>query len=401
MRRLRRHPTLTWALFVTVVAAVVVSGTGIFVARAADPIKIGLGMALTGGLSANGKPALLALQIWKDDVNKKGGLLGRPVELIVYDDQTNPSTVPGIYTKLLDVDKVNLIISGYGTNLIAPLLPIAMERKLMLIGMFGLANNEIVPIPVPGRMFLQKLNVVGSIAAFNAFIYNRAFGNPTDAISTITTASGKAKLTFKWPHRFAINDRLTVAGSSVGGYNVTHIITHMLSEFEVVTDRDYTADATGGTATLIIGVTASETFVGKVMFHTDVPHVFKVGDTITVAGHSVVGYNASHVVTRVIDDNTVVTNTNFTTAGAGGTVVLAVATNVQANHEVVPSTAAATNIVRYEKDYGKPVVNQDVIRKVLGDLTAAGVDCDEARVSEALRNKEIEARRQIIESTNL
>ena len=142
MRRLRRHPTLTWALFVTVVAAVVVSGTGIFVARAADPIKIGLGMALTGGLSANGKPALLALQIWKDDVNKKGGLLGRPVELIFYDDQTNPSTVPGIYTKLLDVDKVDLIISGYGTNLIAPLLPIAMERKLMVIGMFGLANNE-------------------------------------------------------------------------------------------------------------------------------------------------------------------------------------------------------------------------------------------------------------------
>ena len=111
-------------------------------ARGADPIKIGFGMALTGGLSANGKPALLALQIWKDDVNKKGGLLGRPVELVYYDDQTNPATVPGIYTKLLDVDKVDLVISGYGTNLIAPLMPIAMERKLTLMGMFGLANNE-------------------------------------------------------------------------------------------------------------------------------------------------------------------------------------------------------------------------------------------------------------------
>ncbi len=99
-------------------------------------------MALTGGLSANGKPALLAMQIWQDDVNKKGGLLGRPVELVFYDDQTNPATVPGIYTKLLDVDKVDLVISGYGTNLIAPLMPIAIERKLTLIGMFGLANNE-------------------------------------------------------------------------------------------------------------------------------------------------------------------------------------------------------------------------------------------------------------------
>ena len=142
MRLSRRPPILTWVLSVTVIGAIVLAGAGAFVARAADPIKIGFGMALTGGLSANGKPALLAVQIWKDDINKKGGLLGRPVELVFYDDQTNPATVPGIYTKLLDVDRVDLIISGYGTNLIAPLLPIAMERKLTLLGMFGLANNE-------------------------------------------------------------------------------------------------------------------------------------------------------------------------------------------------------------------------------------------------------------------
>ena len=86
-----------WVLIAAVVGMVVLAAVGAFVAQAADPIKIGFGMALTGGLSANGKPALLALQIWKDDVNKKGGLLGRPVELVYYDDQTNPATVPGIY----------------------------------------------------------------------------------------------------------------------------------------------------------------------------------------------------------------------------------------------------------------------------------------------------------------
>ena len=133
---------LSFTVVGIVIGTLALGGSGALVAQAADPIKIGFGMALTGGLSANGKPALLALQIWKDDVNKKGGLLGRPVELVYYDDQTNPATVPGIYTKLLDVDKVDLVISGYGTNLIAPLLPIAMERKLTVIGMFGLANNE-------------------------------------------------------------------------------------------------------------------------------------------------------------------------------------------------------------------------------------------------------------------
>ena len=131
-----------WVVVGLVVALLVGADGASFMARAADPIKIGFGMALTGGLSANGKRALLAMQIWKDDVNKKGGLLGRPVELVYYDDQTNPATVPGLYTKLLEVDKVDLIVSGYGTNLIAPLLPIAMDRKLTLMGMFGLGNNE-------------------------------------------------------------------------------------------------------------------------------------------------------------------------------------------------------------------------------------------------------------------
>jgi len=142
MNRFRTFKLLGWALVVAVAGTLIVAGSGVLVARAADPIKIGLGMALTGGLSANGKPALMAIQIWKDDVNKKGGLLGRPVEVIAYDDQTNAATVPGIYTKLLEVDKVDFVVSGYGTNLIAPLMPIAIERKLTVMGILGLANNE-------------------------------------------------------------------------------------------------------------------------------------------------------------------------------------------------------------------------------------------------------------------
>ena len=54
--------------------------------RAADPIKVGFSMALTGAVAPNGKQNLLALELWRDDVNAKGGLLGRPVELVYYDD---------------------------------------------------------------------------------------------------------------------------------------------------------------------------------------------------------------------------------------------------------------------------------------------------------------------------
>jgi branched-chain amino acid transport system substrate-binding protein len=127
---------------VALVSAVIVALVGTGVAVPAQPIKVGFGMALTGALAGNGKAALLSMQMWAEDVNKKGGLLGRPVELVYYDDQTKPATVPAIYTKLLDIDKVDLIVAGYGTNVTAPLIPLAMERNLTIVGLFGMANNE-------------------------------------------------------------------------------------------------------------------------------------------------------------------------------------------------------------------------------------------------------------------
>ena len=110
-------------------------------AQSAEPIRIGFGMALTGPLAVNGQQALLGSQLWAEEINAKGGLLGRQVELIHYDDQSNPSTIPGIYTKLLDVDKVDLVLSGYATNMIAPAIPIVMQKNKLIISLFGLDAN--------------------------------------------------------------------------------------------------------------------------------------------------------------------------------------------------------------------------------------------------------------------
>src|SRR4029453_19106344 len=131
-----------WAVVGVLIGALMFAIALAPVSQAASPLRIGFGMALTGGLAANGKAALLAMEIWRDEVNKNGGLLGRPVEFVYYDDQTKPASVPGIYTKLLDIDKVDFVVSGYGTNLIAPVMPIVIERKLVLMGLFGLPNNE-------------------------------------------------------------------------------------------------------------------------------------------------------------------------------------------------------------------------------------------------------------------
>jgi branched-chain amino acid transport system substrate-binding protein len=130
------------ALAAIAVVTAVAGLAGGAAAQSGTPIKIGFSMAMTGGLAANGKSALVAQKIWEEDVNAKGGLLGRPIKLVYYDDQSNPSTVPGIYTKLLDVDKVDLIIGPYATAQMAPAMPIVIQRNKVFITLLGLAVNS-------------------------------------------------------------------------------------------------------------------------------------------------------------------------------------------------------------------------------------------------------------------
>jgi branched-chain amino acid transport system substrate-binding protein len=133
-----RNP-LRWTM--TAVGWVLLVGLSV-AAQAAEPLKIGFSMSMTGGLAGGGKSSLLAMQIWKEDVNAKGGLLGRPVELIYYDDQSNSANVPGIYSKLMEIDKVDLVISAYATNQIAPAMPIVMQRNMVFMALFGTGVND-------------------------------------------------------------------------------------------------------------------------------------------------------------------------------------------------------------------------------------------------------------------
>ena len=111
-------------------------------AQEKEPVKIGFSMSLTGPLSANGKQALLGMQIWEEEINAKGGLLGRPVKLIYYDDKSTAAEAPGIYTKLLDVDKVDLILGPYATVPAAAAMTVAVQRKKVFQILFGLDVNS-------------------------------------------------------------------------------------------------------------------------------------------------------------------------------------------------------------------------------------------------------------------
>ena len=129
-------------LFKGVLAAAALTAAA--AALAQQPIKIGMSMPQTGSLGGGGKAALLALNMWVEDVNARGGMLGRKVELIAYDDQTNPALTPGIYTKLLDIDKVDLLMAPYGTVPTAPVMPLVKQRGLLLMGNFSFQVNSTV-----------------------------------------------------------------------------------------------------------------------------------------------------------------------------------------------------------------------------------------------------------------
>jgi branched-chain amino acid transport system substrate-binding protein len=129
--------TMTWRLAFAVTLALYCGPA----ARAAEPIKIGFSTSLTGGLASSGKANLLAQQIWQEKINAEGGLLGRPVQLVYYDDQSKADTVPGIYAKLIDVDKVDLLM-GAATNLIVAAMPEIMQRQKLVMVLVALGSND-------------------------------------------------------------------------------------------------------------------------------------------------------------------------------------------------------------------------------------------------------------------
>ncbi len=86
------------------------------VASFAQDIVVGASVALTGKYARTGQEQLQGFQMWVDDVNARGGLLGRKVALKYYDDESKPETGAKLYEKLITDDKVDLLIGPYSSD---------------------------------------------------------------------------------------------------------------------------------------------------------------------------------------------------------------------------------------------------------------------------------------------
>jgi branched-chain amino acid transport system substrate-binding protein len=138
-------PSLTHAWAIACLSAALTL-TSVGSGQSAEPIKIGFSVQLTGPLAPSGKANLLAQQIWAEEINAKRGLLGRQVQLVYYDDQSTPSTVPGIYAKLLDIDKVDLLM-GSASNVVAAAMPTVIERNKLIVTLVALGVNDAFKYP--------------------------------------------------------------------------------------------------------------------------------------------------------------------------------------------------------------------------------------------------------------
>jgi branched-chain amino acid transport system substrate-binding protein len=111
------------------------------------PIRIGYSLSLTGPVAANTRSARLAHEIWREDVNARGGLLGRPVELVCHDDRADAALVADLYRGLMDDDRVDLVVGGYGTNTVLAAMPVIMARQRFFIGLQALGANDPLAYP--------------------------------------------------------------------------------------------------------------------------------------------------------------------------------------------------------------------------------------------------------------
>ena len=115
----------SWALVVLVFAVF-----GVGSALAAEPIRVGVTASLSGRLAAPGREQLEGIQMWVDDINGRGALLGRGVELVYYDDKSDPATSARLYEKLISQDKVLVIGGGYSSTVTWAAISIAQTNKI-------------------------------------------------------------------------------------------------------------------------------------------------------------------------------------------------------------------------------------------------------------------------------
>jgi branched-chain amino acid transport system substrate-binding protein len=170
------------------VAAVATFGL-VVAAHAADPIKIGSILSVTGPAAFLGDPELKTLQLYVDKINKEGGVLGRPLQLVHYDDGSDPSKANSFAKRLIDDDKVDIIVGGTTTGSTMSMAPLVEKANLPFVSLAGA-----VVIVEPVKKWVFKTPHTDRMAAEKVFEDMKKRGLTKVALFSETSgfgASGK------------------------------------------------------------------------------------------------------------------------------------------------------------------------------------------------------------------
>ena len=158
-----------------------------FGAIAADPIKIGSVLSVTGPAAFLGDPELKTLQLYVDDLNKKGGVLGRPLQLVHYDDGSDANKANGFTKRLIEDDKVDVLVGGTTTGATMSMVPLVEKAGVPFVSLAGA-----VVIIEPVKKFVFKTPHTDRMAAEKVFEDMKKRGITKVALLSETSGFGQS-----------------------------------------------------------------------------------------------------------------------------------------------------------------------------------------------------------------
>lgn len=168
-------------------AAIAFGATAATSAIAAEPIKIGSVLSVTGPAAFLGDPELKTLEMYVEDINKKGGVLGRPLQLVHYDDGSDASKANGFAKRLIDDDKVDLIVGGTTTGSTMSMVPLVEKAGIPFISLAGA-----VVIIEPVKKWVFKTPHTDRMAAEKVFEDMKKRGISNVALLSETSGFGQS-----------------------------------------------------------------------------------------------------------------------------------------------------------------------------------------------------------------
>jgi branched-chain amino acid transport system substrate-binding protein len=154
---------------------------------AADPIKVGSVLSVTGPAAFLGDPELKTLQLYIEEVNKKGGVLGRPLELIHYDDGSDANKANSFTKRLIEDDKVDILIGGTTTGATMSMVPLVTKAQIPFISLAGA-----VVVVEPVKQWVFKTPHTDRMAAEKVFEDMKKRGITKVALLSETSGFGQS-----------------------------------------------------------------------------------------------------------------------------------------------------------------------------------------------------------------